>query len=325
MTMLKTARVAAVAILLVPAAGLEAADRVNDARASPSTALHAPAPGEIRLSKLIGMKVHNAEGENLGHIKDLVVDANSGRVHYAVLSFGGVLGLGDKLFGVPVSRLHRDPKGKLVLDVAREQLKSAPAFASDHWPDWNDKSVRAEMDRRYGASPGELDARFRRASDMLRTKVRDSHGGDIGRVDDMVVDLRDGRLEYVVVDFDRAWNPNDKRVALPMSAFADGATAGRAQPPAEAGAPPRNTSPALALTNPSNEPSKGTASAVNPPSSVPTRPAPIDPTARSGVQPLPEPPLKTTTSYADDEGLVFKGSREQVRDAPAFDAKRYRD
>jgi sporulation protein YlmC with PRC-barrel domain len=58
-------------------------------------------PRVLSASTLEGDKVTNAEGENLGEVKELMIDLESGRVAYAVLEFGGFLGLGDKLFAVP--------------------------------------------------------------------------------------------------------------------------------------------------------------------------------------------------------------------------------
>jgi hypothetical protein len=147
--------------------------------------------------------------------------------------------------------------------------------------------------------------------------------GDVGKVKDLVVDLVGSRVRYVVVDFYRAWTPNDKLVALPPTAFADGASTSAWQPPAAEGAgAPRNAPPALALVNP-GEPTKGTASAVNPEESLATRPLPVDPNRRATIQALPHEPLPSTTSYADDEALVFRGAREGLHDAPAFDPAHY--
>ena len=313
-----------------------AADRAATTKASPTTAagsasaasdaapgsLSADAAHAVRGSKLLGMNVHDKQGASLGEVKDVIVDTNTGRVHYAVLSLGGALGIGDKLFAMPLARLQPNAKGKLTLDVDKEQLKSAPAFDPGRWPNWNDEGYRAQISQQYGIAPGEANARFRRLSEIMKTKVKDSHGGDIGKVQDIVVDLGASRVRYVVVDFDRAWNPRNKLVALPMNAFSDGATTSWKEPRAEGAGAPRNTSPALALMNP-GEPTKGTASAVNPPGSVETRPPPVDPKAGATVQPLPHEPLPTTRSYADDESLVYKGSREDLLAAPAFDEGRY--
>jgi sporulation protein YlmC with PRC-barrel domain len=275
---------------------------------------------EVRASKLLGTAVRGRDGSSLGEISDLIVDTSAGRVHYAVLSVGGVLGIGDKQFAVPLSALDVDARGELTVDADRDRLQSAPAFEAGLSPNWNDRRVGAGQQR--AVKPGNANGHVRRASDIIRTKVKDSHGGDVGKVKDLVVDLRGSRVQYVVVDFDRAWNPNDKLVALPPGAFADGASLAAWQSPeAEGAGAPRNAPPMLALLNP-GEPTKGTASAVNTPGALETRP-PIDPKPGAMVQPLPHEPLPTTTSYADDEALVFRGTREELRDAPAFDPARY--
>ena len=275
---------------------------------------------EVRASKLLGRAVRASGGGNLGKISDLIVDSSNGRVHYAVLSVGGFLGMGDKQFAVPLSALEVDRRGELTIHADRDRLQSAPTIDAGRWPDWSDR--RRELNR---DGPGEANGRFRRASDIIRTKVMDTHGGDVGKVKDLVVDLGSSRVRYVVVDFDRAWTPNDKLVALPPTAFADGASTSAWQPPeAEGAGAPRNAPPALALLNP-GEPTKGTASAVNPEGSLATRPLPVDPNRGATIEALPHEPLKTTTSYADDEALVFRGTREGLRDAPAFDPARYPD
>jgi sporulation protein YlmC with PRC-barrel domain len=227
----------------------------------------------------------------------------------------------EKLFAVPLSSARLDDKGRLVVDVTKEQLKQTPGFDRKRWPDWNSSAYRAELEGRYGAPPAEANARFRRASDLLKSQVRDKNLADIGDIKDIVVDLSKSRVHYVVAKFDRAWTPNDKLVALPMSALGAVATMPPPQRSADPSAPPRNPSSVLALETPSG-PSKGTASATNPPSSVETRPPPIDPL---GVMAIPKKPLKTTTSYADDEDLVYKGTREQLLDAPSFDRRSYPD
>ena len=320
----------AVALGLSLAFPAAAADRASHATDANSAARTARAPGsaqkahEVRVSKLIGTKVHDRAGKTLGDVKDVILDTNTGRVHYAVLSSGGILGMGGKLFAVPLSKVRQDAKGKLVLNLDAAQLGSASTFENEHWPNWNDTQYRAELDRRYGGTPDQHNATFRRASDVMRARVRDSHGADIGAVKEMVVDLAGNRVDYVVVEFDRAWNPNDKLVALPMASLADGANAVSAPHDAHAAAPPRNPPPVLALGN-ASEPTKGTASAVNPPGSVETRPPALDPGPGARVRPLEREPLKTTTSYADDENLVYKGAREQLLNAPAFDRGRYPD
>lgn len=109
-----------------------------------------------RASKIIGTNVKNPKGDNLGGIKDLVLDPESGHVVYAVVSFGGVLGVGSKLFAIPWSILHwtRD-KEYYVLDLDKETLKKAPGFDKKHWPDSSNKwaQQREEINQFYHINP----------------------------------------------------------------------------------------------------------------------------------------------------------------------------
>jgi sporulation protein YlmC with PRC-barrel domain len=85
---------------------------------------------------VIGSKVVNPEGEELGSIKDLMIDLDDGQIAYVVLSFGGFLRLGDKLFAIPLEALTFEAEEHTaILDVDKEVLKNAPGFDKDHWPD----------------------------------------------------------------------------------------------------------------------------------------------------------------------------------------------
>jgi len=109
-----------------------------------------------RASKIIGTDVKNSQGQNLGKVKELVLDPESGQVVYAVVSFGGVLGVGDKLFAVPwrVLSWTRD-KEYYVLNVDKDTLKKAPGFDKKHWPDSASKwqQQREELDQFYRVKP----------------------------------------------------------------------------------------------------------------------------------------------------------------------------
>jgi sporulation protein YlmC with PRC-barrel domain len=95
--------------------------------------------GVLKASELIGMKVQGSDGKNLGKIRDLVI-APDGAVRYAVLDFGGVLGIGDKYFAVPWDALQRTQNGKqIALDTTKRDLKKAPGFDKKHWPDFSDR------------------------------------------------------------------------------------------------------------------------------------------------------------------------------------------
>ena len=92
-------------------------------------------PQTLSSSSISGTTVVNAQGDNLGNIKELMVDTDSGRIAYAVLSFGGFLGLGDKYFAMPWEAFQIDSeKEKFVLNVDKKRLENAPGFDKDNWP-----------------------------------------------------------------------------------------------------------------------------------------------------------------------------------------------
>ena len=105
-------------------------------------------------STLIGGDVHNPQGENLGSIKELMLDVELGRVAYAVLSFGGFLGMGDKLFAIPFGALSLNAaKDHFTLNVPKERLKEAPGFDKDDWPSAADRTWGREIHTFYGVEP----------------------------------------------------------------------------------------------------------------------------------------------------------------------------
>jgi sporulation protein YlmC with PRC-barrel domain len=104
-----------------------------------------------KASDIVGQRVVNTTGENLGKIEEIVLDARTGRIAYAVLSFGGFLGIGDKLFAIPWQALREDPVKKVcVLPVDKEKLKTAPGFDKENWPDMAEPRFREEVYRFYG-------------------------------------------------------------------------------------------------------------------------------------------------------------------------------
>jgi sporulation protein YlmC with PRC-barrel domain len=105
-------------------------------------------------STLTGDNVVNAAGEDLGKIQDIMLDTPTGRVAYAVLSFGGFLGMGDKLFAIPWDQLSLDEENKrFVLNVNRAKLENAPGFDKDNWPDMADPSWGSRIYSYYGSHP----------------------------------------------------------------------------------------------------------------------------------------------------------------------------
>ncbi len=108
----------------------------------------------LSTAKILGDKVVNRAGEDLGKIEELMLDLDKGRVAYAVLSFGGFLGMGDKHFALPFEALKLDSEQEcFILDVAKEKLKNAPGFDKNNPPKTADRTWGAEIYKYYGYQP----------------------------------------------------------------------------------------------------------------------------------------------------------------------------
>ena len=100
---------------------------------------------------MIGTNVRNQQGEDLGKIKEFMIDTRSGQVEYVVLSFGGFLGMGDKYFAVPLEAFTIDSEHEdFVLNVDRAKLESAPGFDKDNWPKTSDNDFTDRVYNHYG-------------------------------------------------------------------------------------------------------------------------------------------------------------------------------
>ena len=98
--------------------------------------------------------IYNLKGQKLGSIKEIMLDINTGRVCYVVLSFGGFLSMGEKLFAVPWSALTVDTENKrYLMDTDEERLKEAPGFDTDNWPNMADASWENKVHSYYGTQP----------------------------------------------------------------------------------------------------------------------------------------------------------------------------
>jgi hypothetical protein len=108
----------------------------------------------IAADKVQGTSVYNNAGETLGSIEDLMIDKPSGKVVYAIMAFGGFLGIGNQYHPLPWSILHYDPdKGGYVVNLDKRQLEGAPAYDVDKEPDWNDRSYEDKIHDYYGVGP----------------------------------------------------------------------------------------------------------------------------------------------------------------------------
>lgn len=111
--------------------------------------------GAFKAGTITGTDIRNSKGEDLGSIEELVVDVNTGQIRYAAVSFGGFLGIGDKLFAVPWNalKLHKgsgDEEDFFVLNIDKERLRDAPGFSQDNWPSFGNEQLVRDLEKFYG-------------------------------------------------------------------------------------------------------------------------------------------------------------------------------
>jgi sporulation protein YlmC with PRC-barrel domain len=108
----------------------------------------------LSASTLAGDAVRNPAGDDLGTIDEIMIDIPTGRVAYAVLSFGGFLGMGNKLFAVPWSALKVDEDNQcFILNVDKATITAAPGFDKDNWPDMSDSAWGTQISGYYHVKP----------------------------------------------------------------------------------------------------------------------------------------------------------------------------
>jgi sporulation protein YlmC with PRC-barrel domain len=175
-----------------------------------------------------------------------MIDLQSGRIGYAVLSFGGILGLGDKFFAIPWKALTQRPhEHAFLLDIPKEIPERAEGFDKDHWPltreelsrtytyygyqpYWQAAAVRqtvmpeeAESERtaRMGTMASRDNPDFLSASSIKGEKVVNKAGENLGKIEELMIDLQDGRIAYAALSFGGFLGLGGKLFAIPWQAL----------------------------------------------------------------------------------------------------------
>lgn len=240
-----------------PAAGSEPQTADHNYQNKTST----EAPNTInRASNLLGMAVHTPDREKLGKVDDIVFDATSGRVAYVVLGSGGILGIDEKRVAVPLSAFTPSADSStLVLNTTKDRLQMAQGLKQGHWPSINTTSWGAERfwespqgkdmsiidenspkagksvrdQSRYqtpssvsqntaaNESNGGEPAKIDRAHYVYGMAVKDPQGERLGKISDIVFDLKRDKVSYTVLSTE---NPSGlslhrKMIAVPITAY----------------------------------------------------------------------------------------------------------
>jgi len=164
--------------LLAPVAFADDNNMRTDIRDAANKAVDQVLP--MRASQFIGMNIYNMENASLGEVKDIVLDGGHTQISYVAVTYGGLLGIGDKLYAVPYQAFKYRPldKGKLFLDISKDTVKNAQGFDQNSWPDLNDPKIRQNMMDMYHVSKvdpaANLDDRTREADARVRQAARDA-------------------------------------------------------------------------------------------------------------------------------------------------------
>ncbi|MBN9016836.1 MAG: PRC-barrel domain-containing protein [Rhizobiales bacterium] len=117
-------------------------------------AMERPVNSLIGADKVEGTAVYDPTGERLGAVHDVMIDKVSGRVAYAVLSFGGFLGIGENYHPLPWNALKYDTElGGYVVGLSREQLEGGPTYDEGEEPAWGDRAYEKRVHDYYGVPP----------------------------------------------------------------------------------------------------------------------------------------------------------------------------
>ena len=113
-----------------------------------------PGPDVMAASTLDGDKIMSTDGEEIGKVKEIMLDVQAGRIAYVVMSCGGFLGIGDKLLAIPWNALTLDTTRKcFLLSLSSERIKNAPGFDKQNWPSMADPTWATSIHQYYGREP----------------------------------------------------------------------------------------------------------------------------------------------------------------------------
>jgi len=187
-----------------------------------------------KASEVIGSKVKNPQGEDLGKVEELVVDPMTGTIEYAAISFGGFLGMGDKLFAVPFSMLKApevpegDRRAYFTLNADKARLEKAPGFDKNNWPDLSVPAWADEIDKYYGTTRAkdvgraiEENRKFHlvKASALLGKDIKSLNNEDLGDVKELILDPARSHITYFVLKSGGFLGMGGKLFAIPWQAL----------------------------------------------------------------------------------------------------------
>jgi len=170
--------------------------------------------------KLVGREVQTTQNQKVGELKDMVVDLESGRVLYGVISAGGFLGVGDELTAVSPGALT-GVGDRLTIDADKAKLTGAPRFTKDHEAKLSDEQFIKQVYQHFGESvawEGSFN-NVHRVSDLIGMNVKNPSAQGVGEVKDLGIDLKAHRVAFAVLGAGGVLGAGEKLYPMPPNAF----------------------------------------------------------------------------------------------------------
>ncbi len=182
----------------------------------------------LKASETIGLAVVNRQGEDLGKVHELVVSPSGARVTHAIISSGGVLGVGDALRPVPIEaaqvfRRGEDQKWSIQLDVDQERFKNAPAIKQDGWTTLSQTQWSSDLDTYYSVTVAERrrEDNIHKVSDLIGMDIRNLRGEDaVGELAEIVFESKTGEIRYGALSFGGFLGFGETLFAVPWESIA---------------------------------------------------------------------------------------------------------
>ena len=251
---MKRFRLAVLAGALCAGMVLTAAENKNDAR-TPTARDAAASPTTHKANEMIGSSVQTKDGEKLGTIRDFAFALPSGDLAYVIVASGGILGLGAEYHAVPPKAFSHETQNPkvLALDTTKEKWDAAPKFKKDQLPNLNahreqldkyfegSKDAKAEVkigdakaevkvktpDIRAGGSESMKGAALYLATDVIGKPVVAKNNDDVGKVSDLMVDMRSPSIAFAIISTGTLLKPTDTRYAVATKNLSLGSEKGK--------------------------------------------------------------------------------------------------
>jgi sporulation protein YlmC with PRC-barrel domain len=179
-----------------------------------------------KANEVMGMEVKNYQDEKLGTVKNFAVDLESGRIVQVIITSGGLLGMDATLTPVPPAALHHAVgQNYFQLDSSKDKFAAAPKCDTSKWEEDTQSNRVIEVYSYYGQQPYFATSYstklgyVQKASQIMGTPVNNSQGENLGKVDNIIIDLSEGRIVAVIISSGGYLGMDGELSVVPPAAF----------------------------------------------------------------------------------------------------------